>query len=123
MEEMRTVGCGACLDVQEKFRQLGRLATTTDDSLADRKEASVVKLISAYRLRGHENAKLNPLGLPHYEPVADLDPAYHDLDASDLDREFDSGSLVGPRRMKLREIVTLCERVYCGSIGYIGMAH
>ena len=105
------------LHVQEKFRQLGRLATTTDDLLADRKEASVVKLISAYRLRGHENAKLNPLGLPHYPPVADLDPAYHDLDASDLDREFDSGSLVGPRRMKLREIVTLCEHVYCGSIG------
>ena len=105
------------LDVQEKFRQLGRLTSMADSSLADRKEASVVKLISAYRLRGHENADLNPLGLPHYEPVADLDPAYHDLDASDLDREFDSGSLVAPPRMKLRDIVALCQRVYCGSIG------
>jgi len=105
------------LDVQEKFRQLGRLTSMGDSSLADRKEASVVKLISAYRLRGHENAALNPLGLPHYEPVADLDPAFHDLDASDLDREFDSGSLVAPPRMKLRDIVALCRRVYCGSIG------
>jgi 2-oxoglutarate dehydrogenase E1 component len=104
------------LDVQEKFRQLGRLTSMADSSLADRKEASVVKLISAYRLRGHENANLNPLGLPHYEKVADLDPAFHDLDASDLDREFDSGSLVGPPRMKLRDIIALCQRVYCGTI-------
>jgi len=105
------------LEVQEKFRQLGRLVGTGDSQLADRKEAAVVKLISAFRLRGHENARLNPLGIPHYEPVADLDPAFHDLDASDLDREFDSGSLVGPPRMKLREIVELCRQVYCGSIG------
>jgi 2-oxoglutarate dehydrogenase E1 component len=105
------------LDIQEKFRQLGRLGATVDHQLADRKEAAVVKMISAYRLRGHENARLNPLGIPHYEPVPDLDPAYHDLDAADLDREFDSGSLVGPPRMKLRDIVALCQAVYCGSIG------
>jgi 2-oxoglutarate dehydrogenase E1 component len=105
------------LDVQEKFRQLGRLPGTFDHQVADRKEAAVVKLISAYRLRGHENARLSPLGIPHYEPVADLDPAFHDLDASDLEREFDRGSLVGPPRMKLREIVELCQRVYCGSVG------
>jgi 2-oxoglutarate dehydrogenase E1 component len=105
------------LHVQEKFRQLGQGPIATDTQTADRKEAAVVKLISAYRLRGHENANLNPLGIPHYEPVADFDPAFHDLDPSDLDREFDSGSLVGPPRMKLREIIALCERVYCGSIG------
>jgi 2-oxoglutarate dehydrogenase E1 component len=105
------------LDVQEKFRQLGRLSGAVDTQLADRKEAAVVKLISAYRLRGHENAKLNPLGVPHYEPVADLDPAFHDLDKADLDREFDSGSLIAPPRMKLRDIIALCEQVYCGSIG------
>jgi len=105
------------LDIEEKFRQLGRQPAAADSTLADRKEASVVKLISAYRLRGHENAKLDPLGLPHSGPVADLDPAFHDLDASDLDQEFDSGSLVAPPRMKLRDIIELCDRVYCGSIG------
>ncbi len=107
------------LDIQQKFRELGRLssALTADTQLADRKEASVVKLITAYRLRGHENAKLNPLGEAHHLPVADLDPAFHDLNESDLDREFDSGSLVAPNRMKLREIIELCEKVYCGNIG------
>ena len=107
------------LDVQEKFRQLGRLTTAvvTNTELSDYKEASVVKLITAYRIRGHEAANLNPLGEPHHEPVADLDPAFHGLDAADLDREFDTASLFAPDRMKLRDIIKLCERVYCGSIG------
>jgi 2-oxoglutarate dehydrogenase E1 component len=105
------------LEVQEKFRQLGESQVVFDTQLADHKEAAVVKLISAYRLRGHEKAKLNPLGDPHAQPVADLDPAFQGLDSSDLDREFDSGSLVAPTRMKLRDIIDLCERVYCGSIG------
>jgi len=107
------------LDVQEKFRQLGRLTTTvaTDTELSDYKEASVVKLITAYRIRGHEAADLNPLGEPHHEPVADLDPAYHGLDSADLDHEFDTAALFAPDRLKLRDIIKLCERVYCGSIG------
>jgi 2-oxoglutarate dehydrogenase E1 component len=107
------------LGVQEKFRRLGSLppGVAADRQWSDHKEASVVRLITAYRLRGHENARLNPLGEPHYEKVADLDPAFHDLDESDLEREFDSGSLVAPSRMKLRDIIALCERVYCGSIG------
>ena len=107
------------LDVQEKFRQLGRFAPAAgaDVQWSDRKEASVVKLITAYRLRGHENAKLDPLGDAHAAPVPDLDPGFHDLDEADLDREFDTGSLVAPPRMKLRDIIALCERVYCGSIG------
>jgi 2-oxoglutarate dehydrogenase E1 component len=107
------------LDVQEKFRQLGRLsnAVAADTELSDYKEASVVKLITAYRIRGHEAADLNPLGEPHHEPVADLDPAFHGLDTADLDREFDTAALFAPDRMKLREIIRLCERVYCGSIG------
>jgi 2-oxoglutarate dehydrogenase E1 component len=105
--------------VQEKFRQLGRLTTAvvTNTELSDHKEASVVKLITAYRIRGHEAANLNPLGEPHHEPVSDLDPAFHGLDAADLDREFDTASLFAPDRMRLREIIKLCERVYCGSIG------
>ena len=78
------------LDVQEKFRQLGRLTTAvaSDTELSDYKEASVVKLITAYRIRGHEAADLNPLGEPHHEPVADLDPAFHGLDSADLDQRI-----------------------------------
>ena len=107
------------LEIQDKFRAMGRLpsAPTADTRLADHKEAGVLKLITIYRLRGHQAADLNPLEDGSSNVVPDLDWAWHDLDESDLDREFDSGSLVAPDRMKLREIIELCERVYCGSIG------
>ncbi|MEE4216806.1 MAG: 2-oxoglutarate dehydrogenase E1 component, partial [Xanthomonadales bacterium] len=110
---------GGRLEVQEKFRQLGQLRAVPagDTSYSDHKEAGVIKLITAYRIRGHEIAKLNPLGEPHHAPVPDLDPAFHGLDAADMDREFDTGALFGPDRMKLRDIITLCRQVYSGSIG------
>ncbi len=110
---------GGRLEVQEKFRQLGQLKAVPagDTSFSDHKEAGVIKLITAYRIRGHEVAKLNPLGQPHHAPVPDLDPAFHGLDAADMDREFDTGALFGPDRMKLRDIITLCQQVYSGSIG------
>jgi len=107
------------LGVQEKFKNLDRHAPqgTTGTELSDHKEAAVVKLITAYRIRGHEIANLDPMGQPHHFPAPDLDPAYHGLDAADLDREFDTASLFAPHRMRLRDIIELCKRVYCGSIG------
>jgi len=107
------------LAIQEKFRRLGLHAYSAaqDISLADHKQAGVLRLINAYRIRGHENAKLDPLGERHRAPVPDLSLEFHDLDETDLDLEFDTGSLSAPDRMKLREIVALCQRVYCSSIG------
>ncbi|GAB4192127.1 MAG: 2-oxoglutarate dehydrogenase E1 component [Wenzhouxiangellaceae bacterium] len=83
----------------------------------DHKQAGVLKMVNAYRVRGHQQAKLDPLGLSKRPQVPDLSLGFHDLDDSDLEREFDTGSLHAPRRMKLRDIVDLLERVYCGSIG------
>jgi 2-oxoglutarate dehydrogenase E1 component len=107
------------LAVQEEFRQLGKLAAVPagDTSYSDYKEAAVVKLITAYRIRGHEIAQLDPLGEPHHAPVPDLDPAFHGLDAADMDRDFNTGALFAPDRMKLRDIIAFCRRVYSGSIG------
>ena len=107
------------LAVQEKFRQLGQLgiAFTAGDSSEGFKGAAVQKLINAYRIRGHENAHLNPLGKPHHEPVTDLTLDYHELTDADLDQEFNTGSLAAPDRMTLRDIIDLCNRVYCASIG------
>jgi len=107
------------LQVQEKFRELGRFAPApgADYQESDHKQAAVLKLIHAYRIRGHENAQLDPLGQPHRDPVPDLSLEFNDLSAADLDSYFDTGTLVAPKRLKLREIVELCQRVYCGSIG------
>jgi len=107
------------LDLEEKYRLLGRLTPTqeADYRESDHKQAAVLKLIHAYRIRGHESARLDPLGLPHRDPVPDLGLEFNDLNDTDLDLNFDTGTLVAPKRMKLRDIVELCKRVYCGSIG------
>jgi 2-oxoglutarate dehydrogenase E1 component len=106
------------LGVEARFEALGRMpAAIADTETAEHKEAGVLKLINAYRVRGHENASLDPLGNPHHAPVPDLTLEYHDLSESDLDTEFDTGSLAAADRMTLRDIVELCRKVYCGSIG------
>lgn len=107
------------LKVGEHFRQLAKInhSVTPNTEFTDHKQSGVSRLINAYRIRGHENARLDPLGKAHHAPVADLELSFHDLDKSDLERVFDTGALAAPGRMKLSEIIALCQRVYCNSIG------
>ncbi|HKE48042.1 MAG TPA: thiamine pyrophosphate-dependent enzyme, partial [Rhodanobacteraceae bacterium] len=95
------------------------------------KQAGVLKLVTAYRSRGHLAAQLDPLDLEHTFPAADLealgllprpaapdlDPAFHGLGQGDLDTEFSTGSLAGPQRLKLRDLVALLKATYASSIG------
>jgi 2-oxoglutarate decarboxylase len=84
------------------------------------KEAAVIQLIHAYRVRGHLMAALDPLGAePDYNP--ELDPLTYGLTIWDLDRHFFVGTLqhaFGTRRqVTLREMIELLRSTYCGKIG------
>ena len=87
------------------------------------KEAGIIQLINAYRVRGHLIADLDPLGAePSYH--AELDPETYGLTIWDLDREFLTGSLgeaIGEGAPKpvatLREILETLRQTYCGKIG------
>ena len=84
------------------------------------KEAAVIQLVNAYRVRGHLMAGLDPLGAePDYNP--ELDPLSYGLTIWDLDRHFFAGTLqhaFGARRqVQLREIIELLRATYCGKIG------
>ncbi|MBK9167566.1 MAG: multifunctional oxoglutarate decarboxylase/oxoglutarate dehydrogenase thiamine pyrophosphate-binding subunit/dihydrolipoyllysine-residue succinyltransferase subunit [Bryobacterales bacterium] len=90
------------------------------------KEAAVIQLINAYRVRGHIIADLDPLGSePQYHP--ELDPATYGLTIWDLDREFPTGTLggggeVGPKAVStLREILETLRQTYCAKIGPLFM--
>ena len=85
------------------------------------KEAGIMQMINAYRVRGHLIADLDPLGAePSYH--AELDPETYGLTIWDLDREFLTGSL-GERDgahkpvATLREILETLRQTYCGKIG------
>ncbi|CAA0113713.1 2-oxoglutarate dehydrogenase E1 component [BD1-7 clade bacterium] len=84
----------------------------------ERKQVSVVQLISAYRQRGHQHAQLDPLGLSQRESVRDLELGFHKLSEADYDTVFQTGQLyIGKDEATLREIHQALEQTYCGSIG------
>jgi 2-oxoglutarate dehydrogenase E1 component len=80
------------------------------------KELSVVKLIDAYRSRGHLFTKTNPVReRRNYEPKLDLEE--FGLVPSDLSTHFESGNLLGLGKATLQVIVDHLKKVYCESIG------
>ncbi|HEY0179487.1 MAG TPA: 2-oxoglutarate dehydrogenase E1 component, partial [Dokdonella sp.] len=115
-------------------RRNGHASTAIAAPIGDaqsQKQAGVLKLVTAYRSRGHLAAKLDPLDMEHAftasdlqamgllpRPSApDLDPVFHGLGTADLDTEFNTGSLAGPQRLKLRDLVARLKATYAGSIG------
>ena len=91
---------------------------------ASEKQAAVSRLIQVYSLRGHQVADLDPLGLWERSVPAVLKLDFLGLEATDLDAEFFTGGLAGTghARMKLREILDVLRRVYCGRIA-VEFAH
>jgi len=87
-------------------------------------------LVRAYQARGHHKAKLDPLGIVNEaSKFATSDPKELSLEAyqftdKDMETEFELGPGILPRfktadrqKMKLKDIVATCERLYAGSYG------
>ncbi len=83
----------------------------------DFKQAGVLRMINAYRVRGHQRARLDPLGLSQRPKVPDLDLEFHSLSEADNGTTFHTGSLAAPDRLPLSEIVAVCQETYCGTVG------
>lgn len=86
-------------------------------------------LVRAYQVRGHHIANLDPLNLSEaarqtYKPP-ELDLKHYGFDENtDYEKEFSLGPGILPlfhtpnrEKMKLREIIDACKRIYCGHIG------
>lgn len=111
--------------INKQFIQIGKRAREVAgaaDSVSidhEKKQVRVLSMIHAYRFRGHQKAKLDPLGLMEREAVPDLDLHFHDLSEDDHQTEFRLGSLMfGPSVAPLHEIVRDLERTYCSNIGF-----
>ncbi|MGH7152315.1 MAG: 2-oxoglutarate dehydrogenase E1 subunit family protein, partial [Acetobacteraceae bacterium] len=90
---------------------------------ADQLKAAIVPslralmLIRSYRVRGHLEADLDPLGLQMPKPHAELDPATYGFTAGDWDRPIFIDNVLGRETETLREIVAILRETYCGHIG------
>ncbi|MGB0713657.1 MAG: 2-oxoglutarate dehydrogenase E1 component, partial [Gammaproteobacteria bacterium] len=81
------------------------------------KQASVLRIINAFRVRGHQQAAIDPIDYRPLGEVPDLDPTFHGLTEQDLDTVFNTGSLAADASMPLRDILNFVQRVYTGPIG------
>ena len=78
--------------------------------------ARVLRLIHAFRARGHRVADTDPLGMDS-EDFPELDPAHYGFGDDDLDRPYMAGDLPGGDVQPLRQILALLRATYCGTIG------
>ncbi|HEU0157184.1 MAG TPA: 2-oxoglutarate dehydrogenase E1 component, partial [Stellaceae bacterium] len=76
-----------------------------------------LQLVRAYRVRGHLEADLDPLGLDRRGPYPELDYRSYGFVEADLDREIFVAGLFGLDRASLRDIVAMLRRTYCGRVG------
>ncbi|AAQ58746.2 2-oxoglutarate dehydrogenase E1 component [Chromobacterium violaceum] len=111
------------LPIQESFIQLakkpviGQRSAAATDWEAMRKQVGVLKLISAYRVLGARQANLDPLKRMDQAIVRELDPATHGLTDADMAVQFNVGSLAGPQKLPLSDILSRLKQTYCGNIG------
>ncbi|WP_372727345.1 multifunctional oxoglutarate decarboxylase/oxoglutarate dehydrogenase thiamine pyrophosphate-binding subunit/dihydrolipoyllysine-residue succinyltransferase subunit [Nocardioides sp.] len=100
----------------EPIRWSKDIATSHDDEIS--KQARILELIHAYRVRGHMMADTDPLEY-RQRSHPDLEIETHALTLWDLDREFATGSFGGEGRrfMKLRQILGILRDSYCRTTG------
>ncbi|MDD2875916.1 MAG: 2-oxoglutarate dehydrogenase E1 component [Acidiphilium sp.] len=72
--------------------------------------------IRAYRVRGHLEADLDPLGLKRQGHHPELDPASYGFTDADLDRSIFIDMVLGRETATMREIIGILRESYCGKI-------
>jgi 2-oxoglutarate dehydrogenase E1 component len=76
-----------------------------------------LQLIRSYRVRGHLEADLDPLGLEKRGHHPELDYRSYGFTEADLDRQIFINNLFGHERASLREIIAILRETYCRKIG------
>ncbi|MBP0491990.1 2-oxoglutarate dehydrogenase E1 component [Roseomonas indoligenes] len=96
-------------------------AAVSADPAANRQQVvdslRALMLIRAYRVRGHLEADLDPLGLQKKKPHPELDPKTYGFSDADLDRPIFIDKVLGRETATLREILAILKASYCGTIG------
>ena len=74
-------------------------------------------LIRSYRVRGHLQATLDPLGMEPPVQNPELTPEFYGFSEADLDKPIFLDGVLGLETGTLREVLALLKRTYCGHIG------
>ncbi len=96
-----------------------KATAVTQEQIRDsaRDSLRALMLIRAYRVRGHLEAQLDPLGLQIPKPHAELDPAAYGFGPQDRDRPIFIDGVLGRETATINEIIKVVRASYCGPIG------
>ena len=103
--------------VAEKAAAKGEAASPEEIRAATLDSVRAIMMIRAYRIRGHLQSNLDPLGLEPKQENPELDPASYGFAESDFDRPIFLDYVLGLESATLREILAIVRRTYCGNIG------
>ncbi|MBX3477977.1 MAG: 2-oxoglutarate dehydrogenase E1 component [Brevundimonas sp.] len=74
-------------------------------------------LIRSYRVRGHLQATLDPLGIELPANNPELTPEFHGFGEADMDRPIYLDGVLGLETGTIREVMARLKAIYCGNIG------
>ncbi len=103
--------------IKGKAQSRGVELSASDVQQATRDSVKALMMIRAFRMRGHLEAKLDPLGLEPEAPHPELDPASYGFTEADLDRKIFIDHVLGLEFATVREMVSILRRTYCHTIG------
>ena len=110
--------------IQESFINLAKsrpvAAVGAPDEAMMKKQVSVLRLISAYRIQGSGAAQLDPLKRKPPVHLQGLDPKHHGLSDADMALKFNVGAgdfANQADKMTLADIISKLKQTYCGHIG------
>ena len=89
-----------------------------DTTEAAKQSIHAVQMIRAYRMIGHLEADLDPLGITPRTPQATLDPKHYQFEGAALDTPVFVDGILGFSTVTPRQLLEKLRSTYCSRIGY-----
>ena len=96
--------------LEKKIKAGAPAASEADIAQAVKDSVRALMMIRAFRMRGHLQAQLDPLGLeqPDYQP--ELDPKSYGFEEADLDRDIFIDGVLGLEHASVHQILDIVRR-------------
>ncbi|MEM9054578.1 MAG: 2-oxoglutarate dehydrogenase E1 component, partial [Pseudomonadota bacterium] len=103
--------------LEKKIKAGSPAASEADIAQAVKDSVRALMMIRAFRMRGHLQAQLDPLGLETSEYQPELDPKSYGFEDADMDRDIFIDGVLGLERASVRQILEIVRRTYCSTLG------
>ncbi len=101
-----------------KAEAKGAETSAADIQRATRDSVRALMMIRAFRMRGHLQANLDPLGMAAEKDHEELHPSNYGFTEADYDRKIFIDRVLGLEFATIAEMLAILRRTYCDTIGF-----